>query len=46
MFHCDIEQMVHCEIEKMFHCEIDELIDVIEGNRIYVPCIFVLNKID
>jgi len=25
---------------------IDELIDVIEGNRIYVPCIFVLNKID
>lgn len=25
---------------------IDELIDVIEGNRIYVPCIYVLNKID
>ena len=25
---------------------VDELIDVIEGNRIYVPCIFVLNKID
>jgi small GTP-binding protein len=24
----------------------DELIDVIEGNRIYVPCIYVLNKID
>jgi ribosome-interacting GTPase 1 len=24
----------------------DELIDAIEGNRIYVPCIYVLNKID
>lgn len=24
----------------------DELIDVIEGNRIYMPCIYVLNKID
>eukprot|EP00164_Ancoracysta_twista_P014659 GFYU01023975.1.p1 GENE.GFYU01023975.1~~GFYU01023975.1.p1 ORF type:complete len:367 (-),score=125.47 GFYU01023975.1:484-1584(-) len=27
-------------------CTIDELIDVIEGNRIYIPCIYVLNKID
>ncbi|EPQ31009.1 uncharacterized protein PFL1_01198 [Pseudozyma flocculosa PF-1] len=25
---------------------VEELIDVIEGNRIYVPCIYVLNKID
>ncbi len=25
---------------------LDELIDVIEGNRIYVPCIYVINKID
>ena len=25
---------------------IDEFIDVIEGNRIYVPCIYALNKID
>jgi len=24
----------------------EELIDVIEGNRIYIPCIYVLNKID
>jgi len=27
-------------------CTIDELIDVIEGNRIYTPCVYVLNKID
>lgn len=25
---------------------VDELIDVIEGNRIYVPCIYAINKID
>ena len=31
-----------------FRCNatVDELIDVIEGNRLYVPCIYVLNKID
>jgi small GTP-binding protein len=25
---------------------VDQLIDVIEGNRVYMPCIYVLNKID
>jgi ribosome-interacting GTPase 1 len=31
-----------------FRCDatIDELIDVIEGNRVYVPCVYVLNMID
>lgn len=27
-------------------CTCDDLVDVIEGNRIYIPCIYALNKID
>lgn len=27
-------------------CSTDDLIDVVEGNRVYVPCIYLLNKID
>jgi C-terminal region of MMR_HSR1 domain len=26
--------------------DVDDLVDVIEGNRIYIPCLYVLNKID
>jgi small GTP-binding protein len=31
-----------------FNCDatVDDVIDIIEGNRIYIPCIYVLNKID
>ena len=24
----------------------EELIDVVEGNRVYIPCVYLLNKID
>ena len=26
--------------------QVDDLVDVIEGNRIYIPCLYILNKID
>ncbi|RKP01253.1 hypothetical protein CXG81DRAFT_12236 [Caulochytrium protostelioides] len=31
-----------------FKCDAteDELIDILEGNRVYIPCVYVLNKID
>ncbi len=27
-------------------CDLDDLVDVIEGSRIYIPAIYVINKID
>ena len=26
--------------------DVDDLVDIIEGNRIYIPCLYILNKID
>jgi len=39
-------KLSNADIHFRQNATIDELIDVIEGNRIYVPGIFVLNKID
>ena len=36
----------NCDITFKSNNTMDDLIDVIEGNRIYVPCLYVLNKID
>jgi len=36
----------NCDVNFKINATMDELIDVIEGNRIYVPCIYVMNKID
>ena len=36
----------NCDVTFKADNTMDELIDVIEGNRIYVPCLYVLNKID
>uniref|UniRef100_H3G882 OBG-type G domain-containing protein n=1 Tax=Phytophthora ramorum TaxID=164328 RepID=H3G882_PHYRM len=33
-------------LTKTIHCTTDDLIDVIEGNRKYVKCLYVYNKID
>jgi len=31
-----------------FRCDanVDQLIDVVEGNRVYIPCLYLINKID
>ena len=47
-----IKQVLHeyriVSADVQFRCDatVDELIDVIEGNRVYMPCVYVLNKID
>lgn len=37
---CNADITVRCD------ATLDDLIDVVEGNRVYVPCIYLLNKID
>lgn len=54
--HLNIEIVKDICAEYKIHCAdvvlsepnltVDQLIDEIEGNRIYIPCIYVLNKID
>lgn len=54
--HIDLEVCKQICAEYKIHCAdvilsepnltVDQLIDEIEGNRIYIPCIYVLNKID
>nr|WIM01493.1 GTP-binding protein 128up [Limnephilus lunatus] len=41
------EYKIHnADITLRFDATSDDLIDVIEGNRVYIPCIYLLNKID
>lgn len=41
------EYKIHnADITLKYDATTDDLIDVIEGNRIYIPCIYLLNKID
>jgi len=43
---CREYKIMSCDIFCRCDATIDQLIDVIEGNRRYMPCIYVLNKID
>jgi ribosome-interacting GTPase 1 len=41
------EYKIHnADINIRYDATVDDLIDVIEGNRTYVPCLYVLNKVD
>lgn len=45
--HCDDCCRVHnADIHMADDYDIDDLVDVIEGSRVYVPAIYVVNKID
>lgn len=39
-------KMHNADILVKYDATVDDLVDVIEGNRVYIPCIYVLNKID
>lgn len=36
----------NADVTLKYDASTEDLIDVIEGNRVYIPCIYVLNKID
>ena len=38
--------MANCDVAIRCDATVDDLIDAVEGNRVYVPVIYVLNKID
>jgi len=41
------EYKIHnADVSLRYDATADDLIDVIEGNRVYIPCIYLLNKID
>jgi len=43
---CAEYRLSNADVNIRCNATVDQLIDVIEGNRIYVPCVYVLNKID
>mmetsp|Transcript_32501 Transcript_32501/g.52648 ORF Transcript_32501/g.52648 Transcript_32501/m.52648 type:complete len:368 (+) Transcript_32501:147-1250(+) len=43
---CSEYKIHNADITLRDDCNEDDLIDVIEGNRVYIPCVFALNKID
>lgn len=43
---CSEYRIHNADISLRYDATADDLIDVIEGSRIYTPCIYVVNKID
>ncbi len=39
-------KLINCDITFNQNVDVDELIDALDGNRAYIPCIYILNKID
>ncbi|KAK9808427.1 hypothetical protein WJX73_003614 [Symbiochloris irregularis] len=43
---CSEYRIHNADVHMREDCDIDELVDAIEGSRIYIPAIYVINKID
>ena len=43
---CSEYRIHNADVYMKEDCDVDDLVDVIEGSRIYIPCIYVINKID
>ena len=43
---CSITEIFNAEILFREDCSADDLIDVVSKNRVYLPCIYIYNKID
>ena len=39
-------KMINCDITFSMDATVDDLIDALDGRRAYIPCIYILNKID
>lgn len=42
---CNEYKIHNADITMRDDCDIDDLVDVIEGSRVYIPCIYAVNKI-
>lgn len=43
---CHEYRIMNAQVSIRCDASADDLIDVIEGNRLYIPCIYAMNKID
>ena len=43
---CSEYRIHNADVHLKEDCDVDDLVDVIEGSRVYIPCIYILNKID
>ena len=43
---CSEYRIHNADVTMRDDCDIDDLVDVIEGSRVYIPAIYVINKID
>eukprot|EP00271_Cylindrocystis_brebissonii_P010607 TRINITY_DN26862_c0_g1_i1.p1 TRINITY_DN26862_c0_g1~~TRINITY_DN26862_c0_g1_i1.p1 ORF type:complete len:372 (+),score=79.35 TRINITY_DN26862_c0_g1_i1:276-1391(+) len=43
---CSEYRIHNADVSLKYDASVDDLIDVIEGNRIYMPCVYAINKVD